>query len=263
LDRERLTDAGHRNLAERCGEIAEDSGGSTRKVGEAFMWAAASDYPAILNGVVRLGGDPPAGELLDAAETFFSAQDRGFTVLTRDLDGIDADLDSVLDDRGARLVMERFPVMVCADPLGPGSLAPGAELRPVRDVAGVDDYITVTNGAYLSLDFPADFGGEAITREWMLRPNVAAAVAYLDGEPVCAASVSVSHGVGGLMWVGTLDAARGKGLAGACTRWATDAAFELGAEVAWLEASRLGESLYRRLGYEELFTYRFWILDRS
>ena len=49
---------------------------------------------------------------------------------------------------------------------------------------------------------------------------------------------------------------RGKGLAAACTVAATNEALRRGAEVVSLQASSMGEDLYRRLGYEELYCYR-------
>jgi predicted GNAT family acetyltransferase len=57
-------------------------------------------------------------------------------------------------------------------------------------------------------------------------------------------------------WVGVLPEARGQGLASACTARATNEAFARGAELVLLQASAMGESVYRRLGYEELYNYR-------
>jgi predicted acetyltransferase len=58
--------------------------------------------------------------------------------------------------------------------------------------------------------------------------------------------------------VAAVPEVRGRGLAAACTVWATNAAFERGGAVASLQASEMGEDLYRRLGYEELYSYRLY-----
>ena len=42
----------------------------------------------------------------------------------------------------------------------------------------------------------------------------------------------------------------------ACTVRASNRAFELGARVTSLQPSPMGERIYRRLGYEELYAYR-------
>ena len=45
----------------------------------------------------------------------------------------------------------------------------------------------------------------------MLAPHVHSAVAYLDGAPVSVAQILLSHGIAGVYWVGSLEAARGRG----------------------------------------------------
>ena len=71
--------------------------------------------------------------------------------------------------------------------------------------------------------------------------------------------MTVAPGIGGVQWVAVLEEARGRGLADACTRAASNAGFELGADCAWLEASHMGEPVYLRMGFEELFSYRIWL----
>ena len=87
-------------------------------------------------------------------------------------------------------------------------------------------------------------------------PDREACLGYLGGEPVACASVFLAEGVGMICWVGSLPAARGRGLAAACTAWATNRAFDLGADAAALQASVMGEPVYRRMGYEEAYAYR-------
>lgn len=66
----------------------------------------------------------------------------------------------------------------------------------------------------------------------------------------------VSHSVAGIYWVGSLEEARGKGLGRAVTAAATNAGFDLGAEIASLQASPMGAPIYRDMGYETIFDYR-------
>ena len=66
----------------------------------------------------------------------------------------------------------------------------------------------------------------------------------------------VNHGVAGIYWVGSLAEARGRGVGRAITAAATNAGFDLGAEFASLQASPMGEPVYRAMGYETIYDYR-------
>jgi predicted GNAT family acetyltransferase len=112
-----------------------------------------------------------------------------------------------------------------------------------------------------STGFPPDLFTETFQPQLLLDPDrVWACVARQDGQPVARASLWLASGtgsdVGFIGWVAALPEARGRGLAAACTVQATNRAFELGASVASLQASPMGEHIYRSLGYEELFPYR-------
>jgi GNAT superfamily N-acetyltransferase len=67
----------------------------------------------------------------------------------------------------------------------------------------------------------------------------------------------VTHGVAGIYWVGTTPAARGRGLAELCARAADNAGFDLGARITSLQASVMGEPVYRRMGYVEVTRYPY------
>jgi len=51
--------------------------------------------------------------------------------------------------------------------------------------------------------------------------------------------------------------ARGRGLAELCTRAVGNAGLDLGARIAALQASPMGEPVYRRMGYVEVTRYPF------
>ena len=68
-----------------------------------------------------------------------------------------------------------------------------------------------------------------------------------------------SDGVASLQWVGTVPAARGAGLGALVTVAATNLAFEHGASSCTLQASPMGESVYRRLGYETIYHYAEYV----
>ena len=68
-----------------------------------------------------------------------------------------------------------------------------------------------------------------------------------------------SHGIAGIYWVGTVKAARGRGLAEYCVREVGNAAFARGARKVILQASQFGEPVYKRMGYREFTRYPWFI----
>ena len=71
-----------------------------------------------------------------------------------------------------------------------------------------------------------------------------------------------SDGVASVQWVGTVSSARGSGLATLVTTHVTNAAFERGASSCTLQASPMGEPVYRALGYETIYTYAEYVRMR-
>jgi len=69
----------------------------------------------------------------------------------------------------------------------------------------------------------------------------------------------VTGNVAGIYYLGTVEEARGKGIGAYMTSIATNAGFDMGADIVILQASLVGESVYRRLGYQ-VFTYYRWYL---
>ena len=68
-----------------------------------------------------------------------------------------------------------------------------------------------------------------------------------------------SDGVASLQWVGTVPAARTAGLGALVTVAATNLTFERGASSCSLQASPMGEPVYRGLGYETIYHYAEYV----
>lgn len=74
-------------------------------------------------------------------------------------------------------------------------------------------------------------------------------IGYLDGQPACSAHVVFAGGVAGLYNIATHRVFRRRGFGTAMTLAAMRAAREHGYRTVVLQASEMGEPVYRRIGY--------------
>jgi ribosomal protein S18 acetylase RimI-like enzyme len=150
--------------------------------------------------------------------------------------------------------------MVIEDTLGDTSLSAGVRLQQVTTESMADDFAEVAARSFTTLGLPEDVG-RSVFRDpcALLVPHLYPVVAYLDDKPASCAVALLSHGIGGIYYVGTIEAARGMGLAEHCTRAAGNAAFKLGARCVVLQASVYGEPVYKRMGYKEFTRYPWFI----
>jgi hypothetical protein len=118
-----------------------------------------------------------------------------------------------------------------------------------------------TGGRDLFIDWHAALGsGETYRRVFgqalVADPNVRLAVGYLDGAPVSAAAAIRSGRTIGVYSVGTVEAARRRGIGRALTWAAIDAGRAAwGGEIAILQSSEMGAPVYRSMGFEEVSRY--------
>jgi hypothetical protein len=254
-----VVDRLHLNLIDSSHQLFELDPDATVEAGPGWVFGAGSpEHPVISNAAFRSDDDLDAGELVARAKSFFAKRGRGFSVWVRGDRPEDLDLVAAAEAAGLQLVHE-MPEMVLRAPAESRPLPAGAEIRRLTEVEQVDDYWEIAAASYASLGFPPEVFGSYGNRAGLLAENVAAFLAHLDGEPASIAMTILSHGVAGIYWVGSLERARGKGLGEAVTAAATNAGFELGAELASLQASPMGKPIYERMGYETLFDYRLYM----
>ena len=85
-------------------------------------------------------------------------------------------------------------------------------------------------------------------------PGVRIYVGRVDGEPVTTAIGWTASAATGIFQVATAPTYRGRGYGGAVTSRAVLDGFAAGADLVWLQASSLGERLYRDLGFRQVAT---------
>lgn len=229
--------------------------GVVHDVDGVLLFASGSDFPFVLNGAFRTDPTVEPARVIEVADAFFDEHERGYTVVTAPWE---EDLAAHVDAAGL-WAFGTTPEMVCRTRLEDRDPPEGIELRQAVDEAGIADFLAVASAAYPTLGMPPEAIPAAIDRlDKVLEPHLATVVAYQDDEPVGAAQAMLSHGIAGVFWVGTLEAARGKGLGETVARWVTNWAFDQGATAQSLEASTMGEPIYARMGYEEVHRYTSW-----
>ncbi len=223
-----------------------------------LLFAGSSDFPGYCNGVRRVDDAVPGTRVVEMAQEFFATRHRGFSLWTRALP-VDDDLHAAALAAGINEYGDS-PQMICRDQVPDRANDPDVTIEWITDRVGVDHFARIGGAAYAVYGSPAEATESHFNRpDALTSPNVHAALAWLEGEPVGAALMLMSHGIAGVYWVAVLEEARGRGIAYAITRFVTNRAFDLGAANVQLQASKMGEPVYRRMGYEELHRTRLHI----
>jgi hypothetical protein len=245
------------NYAEAMRELSRRGGGVVQDEGGVMLYAGPHPMPVLSNGVMRTTRDVPAAEVLERASAFFARHARGYSVVI----GTHRDEDLRAAATAAGLVqLGDTPGMVLDHRLPDTAPPAHVTLRRVESAADRDGFADVMEAAYGTYGMPPGVTPVMFARlETLIAPHIVSFLAFIDARPVAGAMVLVTHGVAGIYWVGTIPDARGHGLAELCTRAAGNAGFDLGARIAALQASPMGEPIYRRMGYVEVTRYPYLV----
>lgn len=241
------------NLAEAYREMSRRAGGAVHDEGGLCCWAGGHPLPVLFNGVLPTASGLAPADVFERARAFFAPRERGYTLMLRahaDADLIEAAQSAELTPWGAS------PAMVLEARL-PDAVAPvGVSLERVESEPDAQAFAEVMGASYATYGMPTDVAAAVLKLDLLRAPHIASFLVRLeDGAPAAGAMVIVTHGVAGIYWVGTVPDARGRGLAELATRAAGNAGFDLGARIAALQASVMGESVYRRMGYVTVTRY--------
>lgn len=260
VTREALIELSDLNFAEANRELARRAGGAVHDEDGLLAFAGGHELPVLCNAAMRTGPGLDAREVIARANAFFAPRRRGYTINVR------AHADRDLAEAAAADGMVAFgdsPAMVLERRLDEATAPPGVELRRVETEDDAAAFGRVMGEAYATYGMPPECGPAMVGRLAVLSaPHIATFIASLERVAVAGAMTIVTHGVAGIYWVGTVPAARGRGLAELCTRAATNAGFDLGGRVASLQASVMGEPVYRRMGYFEVTRYPAFVRFR-
>jgi len=153
------------------------------------------------------------------------------------------------------------PAMVC-DPEDSVRPATPRELRlswvsTERDRAAYQDVMEAAWGIY-GIERSA-IGPFFARLEALEGPDVRAVLGWVGSEAVAGAILYCLHGVAGIGWVGTLPSASRRGYGAAVTYRAVELGMGRGMRFASLQASPLGEPVYRRMGFRTVSHYHVYV----
>jgi acetyltransferase (GNAT) family protein len=167
---------------------------------------------------------------------------------------------TVLNDRAPRLLAEARRRGLTETLLMPGMSVSRDRFRPAdtanAEIEIVDDDETLAEACEVmcaGFEVPVEWFGDMYRRD-----RLGGAAVYVLRENGRPAATAVAHrgreGLG-LFNVATPAAWRGRGYGAAVTSRAVADGFAAGAGFAYLQSSAMGESVYRRLGFEQVSTY--------
>ena len=149
----------------------------------------------------------------------------------------------------------------------PKGAAPAMVLDPARDdatppadleitrVSSPEELSSYQETAFAGFGLPTQLGPLFLTETLLTSPGVELYLGRVDGAPVTTSMLVPSHGVAGVYWVATLESHRGRGLGEALTWAAVRGGIAQGCRLASLQASEMGESVYKRMGFRTVVEY--------
>jgi ribosomal protein S18 acetylase RimI-like enzyme len=170
------------------------------------------------------------------------------------------DLELRLDQLGLKFSYEQPYMTRSLVGWQPAPLPKSFEIREVDDVEAYKAFIKVGGPAFGLPDFVLDAFIAAQTAVGFAKDcAIRNFIGEENGTPVATGTVFYGAGLAGIYTIGTLPEARGKGYGGAMTEACMAHAAGKGVETAFLQSSKMGYSVYQRLGFQEVCRFKIYI----
>ncbi|MGO1470049.1 MAG: GNAT family N-acetyltransferase [Tissierella sp.] len=193
-------------------------------------------------------------ETFEAAEKFFGQLGFDYSVWIRD--GIDTDLENLLLEKD--FILQRKPgstIMKKEERIKDAPFPQGYTLKEVETQEDLDGFAKVVAEAFKKDEHVIDamFSSQKPYKSDHSKTFI---ISDPEGRVVSGSITSISEDSAGLYFVGTLESQRGKGLGKAVVKASTNFAFDLGKDIAILQASKHGKIIYDKLGYDQIGMYK-------
>jgi len=257
VDREQLLTLMDLNMFEMYREIARatEHGEVVEMDG---LVLCASPLGTVITNMAMVSRPVDVDSVSAATTRVFRRRNLPFSVWTRA--HADARLESDLARAGWTEITATPGMVIAREDCEPPPAPAELDIRPVLDDAGRRAYARLTAEAYAVYGAPHESTEAHFARlEAVASPTTQAFLAWQDGRPVAGAILYLSHGIGGVGWVGTLPEAFGRGYGTAVTWAVVREGFARGVPLLNLQASPMGEPVYRRMGFSTPTHYRLFI----
>jgi ribosomal protein S18 acetylase RimI-like enzyme len=245
----RRADANYRELFRAMARISPD--GRVEEDGDLLLVRTGPLLPLFNAAIVkRVPAEPEA--LFHRATTFFAASSQRWALVAAD-DAADAMAATAANAGRCR---DASPGMVLTPPVGAPPAPAGLRIEVVRDTAMLRTYNeTMTAG------FGNEWAAGAMleTNALLDVPDLVHYAGFVADVPVATAMRFISHRMAGVYNVSTVPEYRRRGIGEAMTwRAALDGLAE-GCLASSLQASEMGLTMYRRMGYQTVTAYSLWL----
>jgi ribosomal protein S18 acetylase RimI-like enzyme len=205
----------------------------------------------LLNGVLRVRNQPIEQAIAEARKRLDGTRWGWWVGPDSDPGTAEALLDNGAEELGPLPVMA-IDLQAFAELPLPGELT----IRRVTTEAELREYV---EACAEPIGVPADSVDDMVERESAYAPgegHLIRLVGRVDDRTVGTAAVLLGDEVAAIYWVATDPAYRQRGIATALTTETLRLAREAGLSIATLQASSMGQRVYRRIGFETVTHYR-------
>ncbi|MCH7899984.1 MAG: GNAT family N-acetyltransferase [Acidobacteria bacterium] len=246
---ESFADAHHHAYIKGFGMVAESvTAGYVHRTGG--VTSVVSHSPVALFNQIIIHDDTATERDMETAVAAMGGTGLRFAVSLRS--EADSRFVPILEESGLILAESAIPAMVM-QPI-PDHQMP-TELEILSGSTTLDDHIYVASKGF---GIPEEMLETVLVPAMARRPDATFYAGYVDDQPVSTSIGFIDEGSVSVFNVATLEDLRGRGYGAALTMKAVIDARNQGCEVAFLQSSELGYTVYTRLGFATIFTYDLW-----
>lgn len=244
----------HKNLRDTIKHrVMNISGGKIYETDDYMLFTIGIDTTdGHLNGCIQFN-DEAFEETFNRAQEFFKDLEFSYSFWIRE--GIDKNLEKLLIEKGHKpKLTPGSSIMLIDDKITDAPLPDGYSLKQVETQEDIKDFSKVLEDSFEKDPFTVKTMFDS-KKNLISEYSKSFLIYNRDKKPVSIAITSITKDAAGIYYVGTIKEERSKGLGKAIVKVSTNMGFEMGKDLVILQASKLGEIVYNKLGYKKIGTY--------